>query len=187
LLKPYSKSFHRKKVAGRSLWEGNPELPVQPSPATFKLLNGLTLAMAKAGGDLWSPNAIAVLKKHLRRELSSSWSKALKEHEEKAASKVNGASTNGDVESEEPKEEAQSNGIEVIDPAQRKEVLTQSLFDVLLLQSSFELPNVADDELQKLAGKLEEQIELDSAARKRLQQGAKEYWKRTSLLFGLLA
>jgi hypothetical protein len=187
LLKSYSKSFHGKKVAGRSLWEGNPELPVQPSPATFKLLNGLTLAMAKAGGDLWSPNAIAVLKKHLRRELSSSWSKALKEHEEKAAIKVNGASTNGDVESEEPKEEAQSNGIEVIDPAQRKEVLTQSLFDVLLLQSSFELPNVAEDELQKLAGKLEEQIELDSAVRKRLQQGAKEYWKRTSLLFGLLA
>jgi conserved oligomeric Golgi complex subunit 1 len=188
LIKSFSKSFRKKKVAGRSLWEGNPELPVQPSPATFKLLNGLTLAMAKAGNDLWSPNAIAVLKKDLRSELGNSWSTALKEQEEKVASKTNGDTPNGEVDSEEPNEEGQSNGVEVVvDPALRKDVLIQSLFDILLLQSSFNLPNLAaDDELQKLGGTLEEQIDLEAASRKRLQQAAKDYWKRTSLLFGLL-
>ncbi|TVY58072.1 hypothetical protein LSUE1_G009451, partial [Lachnellula suecica] len=188
LLKSFSKSFGKKKVAGRSLWEGNPELPVQPSPATFKLLNGLTSAMAKAGSDLWSPSAVSILKSYLRTEIGNSWSTALKEQDEKAASKVNGAATNGEAESEEPEEERQTNGVEVVDPIQRKQVLTQFLFDVLLLQSSFELQNVeTDDELQKLGGELEQQAELDSASRKRLQQAAKEYWKRTSLLFGLLA
>ncbi|TVY20146.1 hypothetical protein LARI1_G001430 [Lachnellula arida] len=186
LIKSYSRSFLKKKVAGRSLWEGSPELPVQPSPATFKLLNGLTLAMANAGNDLWSPTAIAVLKKHLRTELVRSWLGTLKDQEEKAASQTNGATTNGEVGPEEAQEE-QSNGVEVVDPVHRKEVLLQSLFDVLLLQSSFELPAAADDELQKLGGKLEEQVDLESTSRKRLQQAAKDYWKRTGLLFGLLA
>ncbi|TVY32277.1 Uncharacterized protein LSUB1_G008823 [Lachnellula subtilissima] len=163
LIKSYSKSFARKKVAGRSLWEGNPQLPVQPSPATFKLLNGLTLAMAKAGNDLWSPTAVAVLKKHLRTELGRSWFRALKEQEEKAASQTNGATTNGEADSDEAKEE-ESNGVEVVDSVHRKEVLIQSLFDVLLLQSSFELPVAVDDELQKLGGKLEEQVDLESAS-----------------------
>ncbi|TVY28624.1 Uncharacterized protein LHYA1_G002353 [Lachnellula hyalina] len=177
LIKSYSKSFARKKVVGRSLWEGNPQIPVQPSPATFKLLNGLTLAMAKAGNDLWRPTAVAVLKKHLRTELGRSWFRALKDQEEKAASQTNGATTDGEADSHEAKEE--SNGVEVVDPVHRKEVLIQSLFDVLLLQSSFELPVAVDDELQKLGGKLEEQVDLESASRKRIQQAAKDYWKRT--------
>lgn len=186
LIKSYSRSFFKKKVTGRSLWEGSPELPVQPSPATFKLLNGLTLAMANAGNDLWSPTAIAVLKKHLRTELARSWFGTLKDQEEKAASLTNGATTNGEVDPDEAKEE-QSNGVEVVDPVHRREVLIQSLFDVLLLQSSFELPVAADDEFQKLGVKLEEQVDLESTSRKRLQQAAKDYWKRTVLLFGLLA
>jgi len=120
-------------------------------------------------------------------KIGQSWTTVLKEQAEKATSKVNGAATNGDVGSEESREEGQSNGVAVVDTAQRKEVLTQSLFDVLLLQSSFELQISTDDELGKLGGKLEEEADLDSASRKRLQTAAKEYWKRTSLLFGLLA
>lgn len=203
LIKSFSKNFNRKKVAGRSLWEGKPELPVQPSPATFKLLNALTLAMAKTGNDLWSPNAIVVLKQHLRKEIGSSWSMALNEQEKETreANKTNGATTNREAESDEHKEEEANdievetndievvtNDIEVSDPSQRKEVFTQFLFDVLLLQSSFGLAKVpVEDELQNLAGKLEKQIDLEASSQKRIQQAAKEYWKRTRLLFGLLA
>ena len=36
-------------------------------------------------------------------------------------------------------------------------------------------------------GKLREKVELDSSAVERLQKSATEYWRRTYLLFGVLA
>jgi len=179
-----SKSFNKKKVAGRALWEGNPELPVQPSPMTFKFLHSLVLAMGNLGADLWSPKAVAALKRHLRAELGHRWNSALKTEEEKS-NKVNGTTTNGDVDS---KDHEESEAADTADAERRKDVLIQSLFDALVLQSSLELADSsAEDHLQTLTKTIDRQVGFDTAARKRLQQGAKEYWKRTSLLFGLLA
>lgn len=70
----------RRKVVGRSLWEGDPELPTSPSPAVFRLLRDLTTAMGDAGTDLWSPAAVAVLRRHVSKELSGKWAAALEAH-----------------------------------------------------------------------------------------------------------
>lgn len=67
-------------VVGRSLWEGDPELPTSPSPAVFRLLRSLTMAMSEAGTDLWSPTAVSVLKKLVIKELAGRWDKALNVH-----------------------------------------------------------------------------------------------------------
>jgi hypothetical protein len=171
----------RKKVAGRALWEGDPELPVQPSPSTFKFLHSLLLDMGRAGADLWSPTAIRVLKRHLRTELGRRWAAALKKQEEKYSSQVNGNATNGEVDAEHEE------STKIIQHGDTREILTQTLFDVLVLQSALDSSELAsEDELKALEGTLHSTLDLSPGLRKRLEQAAKEYWKRTSLLFGLL-
>ncbi|KAH7393472.1 hypothetical protein BKA64DRAFT_676297 [Cadophora sp. MPI-SDFR-AT-0126] len=182
-LHAFSKTCTRKKLPGRALWEGTPELPIQPSPGTFKLLHNLTLAMAKAGGDLWSPAAVAVLKMNLREAVAYNWGEALK-----AKADTNGI-TNGDkpVNGEEIVDgEEKTAQVEVV-TEKNDDLLIQTLFDIFLLQNAFEIPGTNADELVKLGESVEKQAELDAAAKKRVLGAAKEYWKRTALLFGLLA
>lgn len=199
LLLRFVKTFNRKKVAGRTLWEGsdgNPELPVQPSPGTYKLLHGLASSMAKIGGDLWSPKAVGVLKHHLIVEIGHRWRSALEETKEQKAAevKVNGTTftadgdtafeelkPNGDAKPEEPMQK-------VGDVKEKNnEVLIQSLFDTLVLRNAFEGSEVSsDEELVGLSKLIESRIELEPGSKKRLDASAREYWKRTSLLFGLL-
>jgi hypothetical protein len=80
----------RKRVVGRALWEGTPELPVHPSPAAFKFLHSLISSMATAGSDLWSPVAVAVLKRHLRDDLAEQWSPVLDSMDTKGEIQTNG-------------------------------------------------------------------------------------------------
>ncbi|KAE8446161.1 hypothetical protein EG329_012534 [Mollisiaceae sp. DMI_Dod_QoI] len=210
----FVKSLRKTRVAGRTLWEGEPELPVQPSPSTFKLLYSLATAMAQIGCDLWSPAAIAVLKRHLSLELVSRWSTALKEQngaKDSKESKINGTTTNGDVATKEPAEEVEgvespeldeetsgadgkesteaANVAAMADVKAQADLHIQSLFDVLVLQNAFEISNSntsPEDGLRELENALGSQTDLDAASITRLQQVAKDYWKRTSLLFGLL-
>lgn len=185
------KSFHGKNVPGRSLWEGNPELPVQSSPGTFRFLHGLNMAMASMGSDLWSPAAVRVLKGYLRSELGSRWNTALEVHGDKGSGAVNGIKTNGVEASGDPETEGtdgdQVDNAAAIDPAKRKDTLTQSLFDLLFLKEALEATADGKDGLQTIRTGLQSQIDLEPSSQKRLQQSAKEFWKRTSLLFGLLA
>lgn len=174
-LQIFAKMFGKKKVAGRALWEGTPELPVQPSPGTFRFLHCLALAMAGVGADLWSPAAVTVLKQHIRVEIGKSWSEVLK----KEASKVNGT-TNGDTAPDHEEAAAELD-------KKSKGLLTQSLFDILVLQSAFEISGqTGGDELVKLGSMVEGKVELDAADSKRVASAAGEYWRRTGLLFGLL-
>ncbi|KUJ20018.1 uncharacterized protein LY89DRAFT_641469 [Mollisia scopiformis] len=191
-LEAFLRTIKRKKVAGRALWEGEPELPVQPSPGTFKLLHSLASAMSKSGRDLWSPAAIVTLKRHLSSELSDRWSPALKEQEEAKEIKVNGTSTNGDdkeATSGENSTEDLTIAQVAVDPQVQNDLAIQSLFDVQLLQNAFEVTDTkesSENGLEALEKSLEPQTDLDAASSKRLQLAAKEYWKRTGLLFGLL-
>lgn len=177
----FSKTFSRKRVPGRALWEGSPELPVQPSPGTFKFLRNLSLEMGKAGSDLWSLNAVKVLKQELRKELSERWRAQLKSQKEK---KVPEAEMNGDDENDDKEDDEEVKTLET-------ELLTQSLFDILVLQSTLSSAVASEDddedELEQVEEKMESMIELEASSKKRLQQSANDYWKRTSLLFGLLA
>jgi hypothetical protein len=172
----------RKRVAGRALWEGDPELPVQPSPSIFRFLHSLLLDMEKTGADLWSPTAVRVLKRHLRAELGRRWTANLNAQEGKNSNEVNGHATNGEVDAEH------EDNPKILEHDEAKEVLKQTLFDVLVLQSALDLSGLtSEDELKALEETIHSKIDLDPGSRKRLQQAAKEYWKRASLLFGLLS
>ncbi|TGO55203.1 hypothetical protein BCON_0095g00170 [Botryotinia convoluta] len=185
-----AKSLKKKKVAGRALWEGTPELPVQPSPATFKFLRGLSIAMADAGADLWSPVAVKVLKAHLDSKVGDQWSMTLKEKEGEAS---NGTTEfppeapGTDAEEKEGDAPAPAPVVEV-DEEKQKDLLKQSLFDIFVLQQA--LASQSDDKekkLKNLADEVEARLNLEGREKKRVVNGAAEYWKRCSLLFGLLA
>jgi hypothetical protein len=198
-IETFAKTITKNRVTGRVLWEGNPELPVQPSPSSFKFLHNLALAMTNAGSDLWSPTAVSVLKRYLREEIGHRWAASLRALEVKQSSKVNGETTkaqdgglsdetNGTTVNCELEAEGHKANEAAVNDDKRKEILIQSLFDVLVLQCSFEVSETThEDGLRVLESTLESRLELEAASRKRLQQAAKDYWKRTSLLFGLLA
>ncbi|KAF7944464.1 hypothetical protein EAE96_010855 [Botrytis aclada] len=184
-----AKSLKKKKVAGRALWEGTPELPVQPSPATFKFLRGLSTAMADAGADLWSPVAVKVLKAHLDSQIGDQWSIALKEKEEVASDGTNEPPTEApgtDVEKNEGDAPAPAPVVEV-DEEKQKDLLKQSLFDIFVLQKALASQSDAEEnKLKNLADEVEAKLDLEGREKKRVVNGAAEYWKRCSLLFGLL-
>ncbi|KAK2062443.1 hypothetical protein LY76DRAFT_589428 [Colletotrichum caudatum] len=89
-----SKGLAERVVVGRLLWEGNPELPTQPSPRVFRFLRDVSTSMSDAGMDLWSAVAVDVIKQHLRRQLAEKWLKALEEHLEEK--------TKGDAPKDKP-------------------------------------------------------------------------------------
>ena len=66
-----------------------------------------------------------------------------------------------------------------------KELRVQRLFDALCLSSA--LGSKSRDVLKDISSTLQEAAEVDAAAEQRMEKSAAEYWKRTNLLFGLLA
>lgn len=201
----------RKMVIGRGLWEGDPELPTSPSPSIFRLLRNLIMAMSDAGTDLWSPSAVAALKKLVSKELAGRWNTALESHlavpepkgdeEKPVADGVYGqngenvgtetAQEDGDNNSgtnEEKAEEKEEEGEEAaIAEKLRKDLLVQWLFDIALLRCSISRPETAD-ELAELDEAVWRKTDLEgTSARQRLNKASQEYWKRSSLLFGLLS
>ncbi|GAB7340831.1 hypothetical protein MBLNU457_7193t1 [Dothideomycetes sp. NU457] len=54
------------------LWEGTPQLPVQPSPASIRLLHELRKVMQGAGPDLWTRSAVDALKKDIQSKIAAS-------------------------------------------------------------------------------------------------------------------
>ncbi|APA15373.1 hypothetical protein SS1G_09028 [Sclerotinia sclerotiorum 1980 UF-70] len=197
-----AKSLKKKKVAGRALWEGTPELPIQPSPATFKFLRALSNAMADAGADLWSPIAIKTLKVHLDSQINEKWSIALSEKmasNKTTTSSSNPPDTEKSAETEEPKNEVQSPLDKEVEEEKEKNLLKQYLFDIFVLQQALALQSIqfGDKEKEKekgimgmkiknLSDEIELELKLEMQERKRVGNGAREYWKRTGLLFGFL-
>lgn len=204
----------RKTVVGRGLWEGEPELPVSPSPGAFKFLRNLSVAMSDAGDDLWSPSAVKALKDCIREQLSEIWldvviklteprSKVVektKEAEKKDTNAAEDEATGGGgekpAEEEESKDEAttkekptEKEEIQDEEPAERhKDLLTQWLFDVYYLKAFLgSTLSLEEDQFRKLGETIRESAGLDSTtAEGRLTKASQEYSKRTGLLFGLL-
>jgi hypothetical protein len=192
----------RKRVVGRALWEGTPELPVHPSPAAFKFLHSLTSSMTSAGSDLWSPAAVSVLKLHLRETLGEEWNMVLDSLHKEEEIQANGHKSEDTEEKPngteaEASQDAQVDGNLKADEVDQKiryqEILIQSLFDIYLLHNALYLPSSqtgidtsADDGLLKLEESLKSRIDLADSSVQRVKRGAQECWKRTGLLFGLL-
>ncbi|KAI0429192.1 hypothetical protein F5Y09DRAFT_311017 [Xylaria sp. FL1042] len=180
----------QKRVAGRALWEGEPALPTQPSPSTFKLLRNVTISMGDSGVDLWTPAAVKALKRIFSQQLADVWHKELVApvpnlDEAEPTSKVDEEDEKDDT-SEEDDDNAKNAAQKTSERS--KDVFVQWLFDVNLLQHYLSIGNNDSDKAMKdLASEVLEKTGLDSQAERRLAKASQEYWKRTSLLFGLLA
>ena len=205
------------RVAGRALWDGDPPVPVLPSPWIFRLMQELSSAMADIGTDVWSPQAIVILKEHLRLSLASLLKDSLRNEpnsnghvdERRDSEGGKGEKHEDEDATEEPRHDDEdiksrskgvlrsphANGILVNGEATTasegsltNELQIQRLYDLTyLIKSTYVKGLDIEDDLVALQTSIEEDIGLPSETSKRLKRGAEEHWKRTSLLFALLA
>ncbi|KAK1055765.1 hypothetical protein LTR74_015413 [Friedmanniomyces endolithicus] len=177
-----------------SLWDGSPLLPVQPSPATFRLLTLLQRTMSEMGSDLWTSDAVNALKAVLQEMLPSIIAGPPSEDEvTKPTTNGHGRGTDAPADEDEDESGPVETGrvvnseAKVIDMPQKQH--RQLLFDALYLQRILRRPQARDDAggRPKWATELAETAELDKTSVERLTKSANEYWKRTYLLFALLA
>lgn len=199
-LSDYSKP---KRLPGRSLWEGDPELPVQPSSYTFKFLRKLVEAMDQHGADLWDLSTVQVLKQILQGRLSSSIVSVF-ENMGSPSTEKNDTSSGSDNEpktedaqvtenatesssKEQPGIGTASNSTDIPEDHIRDRKI-QLFFDTAYLKDILAAKDAKDDKLTDAVEQLRGSLGLDSdkgvAA---MEKAAHEYWKRTKLLFGLLA
>ncbi|OTB07219.1 hypothetical protein M426DRAFT_318252 [Hypoxylon sp. CI-4A] len=182
----------RRRVVGRALWEGEPALPAQPSPGAFKLLRNLVTSMGDAGLDLWTPTAVGVLKQVFAKQLVEVWRKELntdvsneqetKETDEEKPQIEEGSSVE---EANETLPKSDENEAEK-KPEKNNDIFIQWLHDIYLLQQ-FLGPDVCSEEsFITFVDDVFKKTELESSAKDRLAKSSQDYWKRTSLLFGLL-
>ena len=194
----------------QSLWEGDPPLPVSPSLWTYRLLLDLTASMTACGRDIWSPQAIDVLKMKLMKRMVPLLINICN-HD---APRVNGHAndkTNSAQDQREKEEisklefeegiakasqEPRMNGSIPVDSPNHldsavysRNFYIQSLFDVNYLVNATTTENLdtTENELLLLQSKLVDNLALETESIERINRNAAEYWKRTSLLFGLLA
>lgn len=179
----------RKTVVGRSLWDGGPALPGSPSPGAFKFLKNLTTAMGDAGGDLWSPAAVAVLKQHLSSQLAEAWVEALSALNKNAEEADEAAIPEKEEDGDEAKEgEAAEEGAGETTEADRaqRDLLVQWLLDIYYVRLFIAPLQSSQECFTKLEEDLIQRTGLDSPAKERLAKASRDYFKRTGLLFGLL-
>lgn len=188
LTTPWQKCQRRMRsspLPGRQLWEGDPELPVLPSPWTLRFLKDLVSSMTEFGTDVWSPSATGVLKQILRKKLVKALLAAAEVNENSALG-ING-------ETEVAKEVNGISHLELPSNSQSSdEVRIQRLFDTHYLMHAANPKNpqqsreTQDDPSEEWYLELREGLKLEEVSVKKMETGAKEYWKRTGMLFGLL-
>ena len=184
-----------KRLPGRSLWEGDPELPVQPSSYTFKFLRRLMESMDQCGPDLWDLSTVQALKQTLQRELSNSISSALDgldsptacedtaksdpegngQQSEETQSAENGTDSNNEKSTDDSLEE------------HRRDRKIQLFFDTVYLQDVLAAKDLEHNQLADVAERIHGALDSNKEVVKPMEKAAHEYWKRTRLLFGLLA
>ncbi|KAI1337816.1 hypothetical protein F5Y15DRAFT_425524 [Xylariaceae sp. FL0016] len=181
----------RKRVAGRALWEGEPALPTQPSPGAFKLLRNLIMTMGDAGLDLWTPAAVKTLKQIFCGQLVGVWRKELDASSGIEATSESASKHDGDDDLDEAETNAATPADSDTDSAklaaQRNDVLAQWLYDARFLEQCLQAEGNPSGLLEEFAQEIAKKTDLDSGSKERLVKASQDYWKRTSLLFGLLA
>ncbi|KAJ5248900.1 hypothetical protein N7468_000351 [Penicillium chermesinum] len=184
------KAQNLKAVPGRTLWEKDPAIPVQPSPSTFKFLRRLTATMDEKGSDLWDPSTVQALKLELQKRLewdikSDLDSLATPSSPTKSSAKPSAA---GDqpLDEDESNEGNRNNSLDANNDSKAnalRDWTIQLLFDTIYLS------NMLGDEsrLGSVADNVSKSAELSAEAVKAIKKAASDYWKQTELLFGLLA
>ncbi|KAG8161526.1 hypothetical protein KVR01_008513 [Diaporthe batatas] len=176
-----------RKVVGRSLWEGDPELPTSPSPGVFRLLRDLTVAMGDAGTDLWSPAAVAALRRHVSRELSEKWSAALDAHLAGGEAKPGGEKPTAGVGDGRAEDEVKADGPE--EPEDRAEDATKPAGSAAESQTgkqdgeeavhdtaTDEKPEAKTEATEETATENEAEAAADSAAAEKLRRDVLVQW-----------
>lgn len=168
-------------LAGRTLWEGEPELPVQPSQSTFKFMRRMVESMDRHGHGLWDTSTVHVLQVTLQKELA-----------ERVTSFLNGidppAEPEPGTEETRPTENEDDIPTERQTEAQVHDIKLQLYFDTMLLSNASTSKETRQNPLQEVAEKLRDSFGSEAGpTSKTMDQRAQEYWHRTRLLFGLLA
>ena len=177
-----STGLFTKSVVMKPLWEGEPPLPHQPSPALFQFLRGLSLSMTDAGVDLWTAAAVTELKRQSGKQICEAWRKELAGLSTKVGDSAEDVIQD---RADDEGEEEEDNKRATLSTETVTDVCTQWLFDVALLNCC--IGNVEVVDFESLEREILKRSELDEAASKKLKKGAGEFWHRVSLLFGLLA
>jgi hypothetical protein len=197
ILRPLKNTAQR--LPGRSLWDGNPELPTQPLPATFQYFRRLVVAMERSGPDLWSPPAAAVLKAKLNTEVSESLSTKLKQlndsvrQDEKDQKDTKQKEAEKSDDETEDSEEKTSKRIVVSKEDHPKSLHNardwkiQLALDAFYFRDALSIDSSKNDLLDGFLERIQVEVEDGDSIIGTLQESAHEFWKRTELLFGLLA
>ncbi|KAF3898899.1 Vacuolar protein sorting-associated protein 51 [Trichophyton interdigitale] len=161
------------RCSGRTLWEGKPELPVQPSPAAFKLLRKLEVSMEDLGPDLWNPTALSVLKVEFKRSIN----KLLEDnHAKELAGSKTTCSENGVAQQEQQT-------VSGYDSSTRRDWRIQLLFDLMYLENAVKSDTATRENSMSI---LTEALQVEDETMETLRKRSIAYWERTRLLFGLL-
>lgn len=207
-------------LPSRPLWEGDPELPVLPSPWTYRFLLDVMSSMMACGSDIWSPQATDTVKKHVIIQLSSLLENTPNHEATQVNGHVNGepdggqvttisadkapTETDGDMREshlelarKEAAIDTPVNGSTANNETQPSEptgllsndIKIQTFFDTAYLINATSIKDLAteDNKLISLQNRLVVDLTLETKSVDRMKKDAAEYWKRTSLLFGLLA
>ena len=185
-----------KIVPGRTLWEGDPASPVQPSPGAFKYLRRLTAIMDESGSDLWDPSTVKILKEALQKQLDAkinttleelqSWSSPNKSSEV-SATKDDSTKTNDKPDESEDKSNGEDTKADDPDDSSRADTIRD--WKIQLFFDSVYLAHMLGDpaQLEDVTIRVQKSAEPSPDTMKTMKKMAEEYWKRTELLFGLLA
>ena len=207
--KRIARTSARKSLRERLLWEGDPELPVLPSAWTYQFLFDLVSSMSSYGSDLWTAQAANGLKRGLipsiepilrwRQEAEMNGHAKSEDINADMRDPGNEELVNGDID-EQGEQEAKDSSTEKANSAlangepsdnneKAKDAKIQRLFDVIYLIDAFAVKELdsADNALMSLQDSLTEDLALDGQSVERMKMNAQEYWKRTSMLFALLA
>ncbi|KAK1149850.1 hypothetical protein N8T08_003406 [Aspergillus melleus] len=191
------------RVPGRTLWEGDPESPVQPSPSTFKFLRRLVESMDGQGPGLWDISTIKVLKSITQTELSKSITSALEaldslsnapredavddSSEEKSADKTEGEDDSQSSEKTGQEEKQETENTSESEAQNFHDWKLQLYFDAAYLKNALASKDQESEELKAVLDRLSSEAASGAKSVKSIDHAAAEYWKRTQLLLGLLA
>ncbi|KAI2468569.1 hypothetical protein F4781DRAFT_443435 [Annulohypoxylon bovei var. microspora] len=185
-----STTLARRRVAGRALWEGEPALPAQPSPGAFQLLRNLIMSMGDAGLDLWTPAAVGVLKRTFSKQLVEVWRKELNSEaadEQKTEGVSEEKSEHDDGAPSEALEDPSKDEKAVQEKSENNDVYIQWLYDIHLIMQCLGTGVSSEESFNAFVEEVFEKTKLESGVKDKLAKTSQEYWKRTSLLFELLA
>jgi hypothetical protein len=175
-----------------ALWEGSPSLPVQPSPACFRYLHDTCKTMTDIGSDLWSPSALSILKNKLRVTILDSLDNTLLNKQHTNGSTTTPAPSNGtgdNLVEKNPEEQPTETGTNTVSspPTDTNPRFIQATFDLLYLDGMLAISNPSTSSFETAISGLKSKADLEDPAIERLRKSAGDYYKRTYLLFGLLA